>query len=145
MRKNLLTLMLGFLFLSAATVVAKAEVSNPASLTPAKAPESIGERKLALLEPKLSFLNSACALVSADCDNALLAANVAYSLAVVTCNAQGWGSAGCTSAVGVAEAAANTAASKCAAAEQPLQANNIRKNFRLISPNGNRSERIAAA
>lgn len=133
MRKKLLTLALGFSFLFFGAAITKAEVSRPSNIVAVNVSvKYAAEKNLSSLKRELSSLTAKCAM-GADCDNALAAANVAYSLAVITCNAQGWGSDGCTSAVGVAGAAADTAASKCESSPQTPPVAEKRKNT-LISP-----------
>lgn len=118
MRKNILTLMLGLSFLLVGASIAKAEAVSNVSATAA----SMAEKSISISKMKLSYLTKKCALVGA-CENALLGANIAYSLAVTTCSAQGWGSSGCESALGVALDAANNAASICS---EQIQTKNIR-------------------
>lgn len=116
MRKNLLTLMLGLLFLFIGSSVAKAEVVNSVSTSAA----SMAEKSMLLNKMKLSFLATKCALLD-SCSNARKAADIALTNAVNTCEADGWGAATCTSALDRADALSDNAILQC------NQSTNIRK------------------
>lgn len=128
MKKNLLTLMLGFSFLLVGATISKAEVSAAFRVTPKIANKVIPEKSLSFLEGKVSFLRMVCTPMDA-CDNAMHGAEIAFANAVTTCDHYGYGSDNCTSSMGVADRAANVAAEKCGPATVILQAANIRKNI----------------
>lgn len=139
MRKNLLTLMLGFSFLLVGATITKAEVPNTLTVVPTSVvEEGITDKKLSLLKGNLSFLKRVCTPFD-SCDNALLAANLAFALAVTTCDSQGWGSSACTSSLGVAERSINVAAEQCNVST------NIRKNIPIFSKENISKKRENAA
>ena len=130
MKSKIMILMLGFSLMLFGATIAQAEVSAEAvSVLPNLENIAISEQSFSVLKSKISSIEKVCSMLDA-CDNALLGANIAFGIAVVTCNSQGYGSSACESAMGVALEAANVAATQC------NQSTNIKKDI-PINPKEN--------